>query len=445
MEKEDKYKGSKSAYSSCVDYTLIPTDVTTTASLLSPVYPENTSILDEKSPITIRVPSSSSMYTALNESYLYIKCAIKNTDGTDLAENTEIAFCENAFASLFESCNVEINSTVVTKRSANLYQYQYYLENFLGTSPLVKTSSMTSEMFYEDVGSTFTNSNTGYLKRKKLSAKSKSVELIGRISSGITTQSRYLPPNTQVTFVLRRSPAVFSLVGRSIAGKNCPYQIEFQKIVYYVKRYTVNPLVTAKHLKIIAQDKPTNTIMAHDKRLNFPIIANEMRVFNVSVGSKQILSDSLFNGPLPNFIVIAILQEKAMNGDLTISPFKFVKHGLEAVNISVDGVTNQFREIPCADDETLLAYKSLLDVIPKQNHGITKDDFDNSKFLVAMRLTPAYAEKKFNLSVKGQVRLALTFSEPTKESFNVLVFGQFTSLVQIGRSGRVISDQMVIG
>ena len=267
MEKA-KYEGSPLAYSSCVDYSLYPTDITSTNSMITSIYP-NSNYSDPNNPISIFVPATNSLYTSLAESYLYIKCAIKNADGTDLAEDADVGFVENAYASLFENISMDLNSIQITKPSVNLYHYQYFLENLIGTSSATKKSSMTSELFYEDVGAAKAAGNIGYNTRKKFTAKSQPVELIGRISTGISNQNRYLPPDINIKFTLRRAPVNFSLVGAKVEGKTFPYQIEFQSVVFNVKRYAIDPKVSTHHSRILA----------NNHRLNFPILSSEMRYY----------------------------------------------------------------------------------------------------------------------------------------------------------------------
>ena len=97
--------------------------------------------------------------------------------------------------------DVSLNGTLITN-SSNTYPYRAYLEHLLSYGPAAKSSQLISELFYKDEAGKMDkpnpleadddDRNSALTKRAGFIARSREMDLVGRIHTNIFFQNRHM-------------------------------------------------------------------------------------------------------------------------------------------------------------------------------------------------------------------------------------------------------------
>ena len=102
----------------------------------------------DQSDLEFLIPADRDTYIDLNIQ-LYIRGKLTLADGTDLEVNDKTCLANNLLHSLFEQCNISLNSVIIT-HAADLYYYRAYLETLLSYGNEAAESHLTNAFWYRD-------------------------------------------------------------------------------------------------------------------------------------------------------------------------------------------------------------------------------------------------------------------------------------------------------
>lgn len=208
------------------------------------------------------------------------------------------------------------------------------------------------------------------------------------------------------------------------------YKLELLDVVYKVAKVRVDPGVLLNHSKQIEATSVKYTIMR-----------NELKMNTIPKGSTEFYWDNIFPQAVPDRIVVALVDQKAVNGDYTANPFNFEHMGLTDVGVYINGESVPGRPLK-TDFSTGLyssAYTRLFEASGKWNNDagliITRDDFGNGYSLFVFTIDPCgFGEEYLNLIRRGNTRLELKFKQATTKATNAIVFATFSSLLEVDKS-----------
>jgi hypothetical protein len=347
---------------------------------------------------------------------------------------------EGFFASLFESCQILFNGTPLTRTSSSLYSYKYFLETLLGYGPNAADSFLKSEIWYLDssVNQFTTASNAAFASRLALSTASKPVELIGRVAEGICSQGKLIPNNVEIKLTLRRSKPAFSLCGATVARSDSfPYKIDIEEAVWMIKRHAIHPRVLNDHQSLLSS-----------RRFNIPFTHNEVKSFLIPTGTLSVISETIFACTIPSYCVIGLVSAAAFNGSVTTSLFTFQPFNISSVTLTCDSNSVLYRQINFDTDKGvfLQGYNSLLSILPHKELGsmVTRDNYIQSKFLVALDLADPHSTTRFHYQRHGQIKVELRFKSATTESLMCIILGSFQLNTQIDKDRNIYSDATLV-
>jgi hypothetical protein len=361
----ETFKGSVPAYAAELDLGNIPaTDIGIVNSEYHSYFPVF-SVKDAGNPVQFIIPSSNNLYLNLDSSFLYLKLRILKSDGTKLTSPNSVAPTFNFFRSLFSSCEIMMNSTVVSK-SATLFPYRGHILDTLVHGDGYKSGQLYSQIYIDDKKSDdFSTANPGFVTRSELSKLSNQFEVVGKLSESIFDTNRFFPPDVTIRITLRRSDPSFCLDSNTAARSNevFPYSIEFDDCSLYVRKYVVNLQVVAHHHKLLTSNG----------KLHYPIKTYELRSFNITSGTQQILSESLFRNYLPKFVVVTFLDSSRMTDKIEKSCFCFEPFSIQSLKVSTDGESTLYRQIDLDTENNicLLAYNTLFSALSEPENGIS--------------------------------------------------------------------------
>jgi hypothetical protein len=214
------------------------------------------------------------------------------------------------------------------------------------------------------------------------------------------------------------------------AESSAAYKLELMDVVYKVAKVRVDPGVLLNHSKQIEATPVKYTIMR-----------NELKMNTIPKGSTEFYWDNIFPQAVPDRIVVALVDQKAVNGDYTANPFNFEHMKLTDVRIYVNGESVPGRPLKTDFTKGLYstAYARLFEASGKWNNDagliITRNNFGSGYSLFVFTIDPCgFGEEYLNLIRRGNIRLELKFAEATTKAANAIVFATFSSLLEVDKS-----------
>jgi hypothetical protein len=392
--------------------------------------------MNDDAPIEFEIGGTGDDYIDLGNTYLFVRVKITKANGDDLEANDAVAPTNYFLHSLFSQVDISLNGTQVTT-STNTYAYRSMIEAMLSYGGDAKQSQLTSGLFYKDDAGRMDAVllegaiNEGFMRRRALIARSRVVDLMGRIHADIFFQDRYMLNEVNIKIKLTRSKDAFCL----IAGERFAVRIVAAELI--VRKVKLSPSVFLAHAKALEHGTA-----------KYPIKRVVCKTFTIPAGFLDVSHEKLFSGQLPSRLVIGIVDNEAFNGTFGRNPFNFNNYNLSEICVYLDGQQAHGIKTLKPDYEHhqyIDAYMSLFIGSNKVNRDegnfITRTDYPNGYALYAYDLTPDLAENDhFNLSKQGNVRLLLKFAAALTRAVTVVAYAEFENIIEIDRSRNVIYD-----
>lgn len=122
---------------------------------------------------------------------------------------------------MFSQVDVYLNQKLISSPN-NTYGYKCYLETLLNYGPKAKQSHLTCGLWYKDTKGqmeALTAANEGYAARRRLTAGSKEIDLIGHLHGDVFNQEKYLLNGVELGVKLVRAKNSFALMAENVTGK----------------------------------------------------------------------------------------------------------------------------------------------------------------------------------------------------------------------------------
>jgi hypothetical protein len=399
------------------------------------------STLTDGAPIEFDVTSSGDDYIDFANSFLHIKAKIERANGTALDPADTVGPVNNLLHSLFSQVDVSLNGTLITN-STNTYPYRAYLENLLSYGPAAKTSQLTAELFYKDeagkmdrpnpLAADAAEKNKGLAKRNSFVARSREVDLVGRIHTDIFFQQRYMLNEVNTKIKLTRSKDSFCLM----AIGDQAFRVKITSAAMLIRKVKISSSVYLAHAKTLESG------MA-----KYPIRRVICKTFTIPAGYLDVSQEKLFSGQLPSRLILGCVDNRAFNGDLIRNPFNFQHFSLRALSVYLDGQQIGIKPIALdyANGQYVTSYMSLFNGTGKDNrdegNDIDRQEYANGYALYAFDLSPDLTDSEsFSLARQGTVRVDLTFGEALASTVTVVAYAEFENIIEIDRNRNVVFD-----
>lgn len=421
--------GSGTAINSTLDVFSIPlTDISIVNSEYMTYFPVN-SYQDSMAPIEFHIPATLQQYYEPFSSFLFVECKIvKSTDGAALATTDKVAPCSNFLHALFDTCEVLLNGTSVSK-CPQFYSYGAAIQNILNQAQPNKKNTLSSELFYRDsVKNKFDDSNKGFKIREVMASESKSFQVVGKLADGFFQQLRCIGPNVDIKIRLTRSTANFALVGLPLPAiqGHSPYKIQLQDVVFHMKTNQVSSNVLTEHARLLKGGG----------KYKYPMTYYNTKMFTIPKTAQSLVTETLFSGYVPQQIIIGLVDQKAISGDLKYDPFCFEDFNVSSVTLNA-GDQYQYKRVKVDKDNFMIAYQMMASAYPY--NGLDRKDYNNGNFLIVFDLVPKLSPG-FQVQQIGQIKFELNFSVALESPICAFVLGRGQSLLQIDQHNNVIND-----
>jgi hypothetical protein len=236
---------------------------------------------------------------------LYIKGQLLDADGVELDNTNYTAAVNNMLHSLFEQCNMSLNSTSITPSSDN-YNYRSYFETILTYGSDASSSHLTNAYWYLDNGNVLTcdptdtytdTTNRGFITRWNLQKQSKVIELVGRLHADICNASTFIIPGVPVTVRLKSARREFYLLAHDPDSK---VSFQIQKAQLLVRHIKPNPAIIHAH----------NTTLDVGGIAKYHVTRVDVKTFRFAAGSTSLSIDNAVLGTLPKRLLFTLVKNK---------------------------------------------------------------------------------------------------------------------------------------
>ena len=403
--------------------TTFPVDITSLHSNYAKFYPQ-TPVSDKFSPIVFLISSYSNHYIQFEDSFIYLRLKILDANGAALSAGL-YAPSFDFLSSVFSGIEVEQNSTLVSS-TATLYPYRAHIVKLLSNGFGTKSTLLKQELWYEDTQQDqFDTTNKGFTDRVGLCTNSALFEVVGKLSESLFEQGRFTPPNVTTKILLRRSLPEFCLEkGAGVTGN---LTFEIANAIFFVRRHIVSDAVIAYHHKILSS--------GHS--FQYPVDNFMLRAFNIKTGTSNVLSEALFRGKLPSFLIISFVLTEALQGSFVKQCFNFQHFGVAQISTKVDGDSSVYDSLRFNFDEKeyALGYNSLKSAMaPGSNHGILTERYKAGQFLVCLSISPNPSLYSNVVQSEGNIQLDISFHNALASPVTCLVLGKFSGNIQIDKN-----------
>lgn len=379
------------------------------------------------------IPANSDDYYDLPRTLHYVKLKIVAENGADTAEGDDVAPINNLGHSLWSQLDITANNKLITQ-SSQTYAYRAYLQNLLSYDRGAKTTHLTAGLYYQDTAGQFNTlgaANEGYVNRKRLTAKSKVIELLNPIHADLFSQDRYLLSGVPLHLRFTRNKDSFVLM----SSKKERIKILDSRLI--MRKVKLSPDLLVAHAKALA--------VAPAK---YPVTRVDMRTYTIPAGLQSKTIDYLNSSNIANRLVAVFVSNRAFNGDYALNGLEFLNCKINHFSLHADS-----QQIPCRPftpnfetGEYMREYYSLFNGtgIHFSDAGmmIDREAYGKGFTIFAIDLTPGLTagHDHWGLERQGNMRLEVRFAEPLAEPINCIVMSEYDNLIQIDRQRSVIVD-----
>lgn len=367
-----------------------------------------------------------------------------NGDSKVLANN-KVALVNNGLHSIFTNCKVKLNGIHIAN-SNDLYAFCAYFADTFDTTLQAKKSLLTSQMYYKDAAEGFDQPNAvlnpAWSRRAVLHGATKQT-MIGHLHSGIFRQPRYLIPGVEVSIGLTLAKPVFFLQSneKKAGSQTEPIGAEAYKLKISEAKILVRYVELEPHIA-----KAMKADLEKSKAL-YPIQSMKAKTITMKLDSKEYKVLNAFDGRLPETLILAMFQDKAVSGNITMSPFNAGTHHLEKMTVKVDNepIKNIVLSPDFKTNDYARTYMNLFQQMgftptEAQNLDISLSDFVGGYAFFPFNLCPGDAKFPGVYNKEGRVSIHLEFSEIPSYTIQLFVLGVFDNTIEIAANGSVTKE-----
>ena len=404
-------------------------------------------ISNNSSTIECSLPASDEHATDLSESYVVMDVKFAAKDGEPLPAATSAdlkVWVENNLAhTMFSRVNLALNDVDVYHTGSNAQQA--YICSLLGETVDAKKGRLSVEGWIEDSvmgkdqSDYATSDATAVAARKKILAASRRVSLAFKPFTPFRDSERRIPPRVSLKLSVTRAPIKTILMSSETAAD---VEVSITRFEWFVRRCAVNPAVT----------RALNNRLLEGARYKLPMLRTRTRSFTIPRGvqnHRQVLSEKNF---LPLELSVALVAQKAVNGDFKRSQFNYKLYGVSSYELLIDG-TPLGKRLECdfKNGNAAEAYAQTLSAIgqssTRSGNGLSYADFLGNKTVVAWALNEPRNKEwgdYFHAKKKGTLEIQLTFEEATTETLCAQITDVREDVCELDLEGRVYTTEPAV-
>ena len=391
--------------------------------------------------IEFNIDGQNNEYTDLSKTRLQVKLKVTKSNGDILLPTNNVGPVNNFIHSLFSQIEVSMNGTQVSSPT-NTYAYRAYTDSLLNYTTAVKNSQLSSSLYYSDTSGhmndpdALAGSNAGLLERATYIAESKTLDLQCVLTSDVFNIKKLILNGVTLRVKLYRNKEAFCLISAESAPD---FKIEISEAILKVCRVTVAPSITLSHAEVLKTHPAV-----------YPFTQTDIKTISVPSGSTFVNWDNLFPGRIPRLVRVAMVNSSAFQGSYTNNPFSLDHFSYNFMAVYVNGqslpgpgIKTKFNGTDASGGNYIDAYMSLFTSTNTLNApldcAIDRDEFTSGYAITSFAIdVSSLNDEHWSLSREGNTRLEIRFDQPLGEPITVLVFAQFSRVINIDLPRNVI-------
>ena len=386
--------------------------------------------------VEFNISGASTNYIDLQRTRLYVRIKLLHEDDTTLAEKEKVGFVCLALHSIWNQVDIAVQQQLITASVSNNYQYKAYIDMLMKHGSSQKGIDAESQLYIPDNGGTFDDpdadvgANLALYLRGKYTEKSKSVDLEGPIFADICQQQRFIVNGVPVSFKFWPAREAFFLLS---AEDGVRYKLKIEDCILKCCQVKINPGVIVGHSEAMLKQPAL-----------YPFRRSDIKCFSIPAGQYHMTVDDIFQGEIPERLMVGLVKSRAYSGAYELNPFNFQHFNCNFAALYVDGKSVPSTPLePGYKEETYVSsYLTLLNASytntgDHQNH-ISRRDYPNGYCLYVFDVNTVYdSENNLSLMKRGQTRLQLKFDTALQEAVTCVCYAQFPAIMKIDSARNV--------
>lgn len=333
---------------------------------------------------------------------------------------------------LFSQIEVTLNQKKITSTITDAYGIKAYLETVcnygldaarghLRCSYYVKDDPGKADVITAVAAAgdlPAVTANTAFAKRHKFIANSKHVHICEPLHNELTTLNRLIPSGLEISFVFHwASPTI---ILQSTEGE---YRIQYDDFYLTYERVNLES-------KLLASFESS---MRNERLAIFPITRSTVHNRQFAVGHTNAHWANMYQGILPETVIICMLDSTAYNGAKNKNYFNFQHFTMRSINLKKNSEIIPGAEIVTdfgSNEITRLARHFYDNLGIETSNGpclLTYEDFCNGSTIIPFDLTNDRCALLHNHEkISGILELEVKFREPLTQSITILALCVFT-------------------
>ena len=399
--------------------------------------PQNS--IQDGSPITFLIPPSP-QFINLSRTRLKIKVKIIKSGGGNMvaADNKKVALACNSMHSLFKHVTLKIGDTIVTP-SGDQYPYKAFIDVLFSST---SESKYTWDLFgfHLDTEEDATQQNLGFKNRANNAVNSVEMEFSGRPALDIFRTKNDVIDNVKLEFNFYPNDNAFVL--HKSAGYTGEVKFKITDAQLTIRKEQLDPsAVNAIHRGLLK------------KNWALPYSITTTKLYNLPADIFQFNANNIFQGKVPNFILVYFVKASSYTGNYHKNPFFFSPHdSIKEIAVTRDGIpvpSSRPSQI-CIDFTSPQglkvndAYESLLDIMGHSglvSKGLVfpPERLAGGLFFHATNFQPdTENDDHISLERNGNIDIQIKFGEALPEAYEMFVTGEFETRTEINTARNVL-------
>lgn len=369
-----------------------------------------------------------------------LQAKITLSDGTPInKDNDKISLQDLVCHSLFQLIEVKINGIPISDHS-RLYQWRAIAHSLFSFQTDCKNTLLQSEGFfrdkYENKNEVVNEASEGYKTRAELIDNNGifHVNFIPRIDT--LSMEKIFPPGNTMTLEFIRSPHHFSLLSPE---KTKTFKIVLTDMTLECRMFTPPDALETKLNKMLSSSDfhlPLTRLVCRTRGIHSGVF--DASIYNAVTGKK------------PSHMMIFLLSNKQLNGDLATDSYFFSPRNLKDCWLNIDGQSFPSEKLSFqTKGEIFRSYNFFmrnmgLDVMTNQSIGVSTKEYIENSFAIAFDLTvDTCFNSHLHTSKDSVIDIKLVFKDALKEPISVLYICSFENTISVSPDKNVYMDYSV--
>ena len=389
--------------------------------------------ITEDGSIDIHLKASGSQYLDLQRSRLYVKAKIVNENG-DALETTDIVTPVNLWLQfLWNQVDVFFQQKLVSSSGTN-YAYKALMDVLLNYGYDATNTQLQTQLYYKDTAGSMDHTkpnttplNIGLIRRNNLSKSSAFIDMVGPIYADVFQMPRYLLNEVDVHVKFFQSKNSFRLLS-SVPNKK--YKVVISEVMLKAAMIGIHADILKSHARAL-EDTPAL----------YPLLKTEVKTFAVGKGQYNVNLDDIFQGKIPNRLILGMVSADAYAGNLTKNPFNFKHYNFDFMCLYANGqsVPSKALQPKFASDNYVEAFQTLFTgmELDGKDAGLqcSREDYGKGYTLVVFDLSSEVTDAAIQAVRKqGNLQLEIRFASALPEAINVILYASFPGEIKIDQA-----------